>query len=187
VQVHLILRVLPEEGVRELPVTLLSPAPTRLEELTVNGTPLEMVEERPFFRTASLPLPQGDTFEGVTVELAYTVHGAWEEGGRVTVPVPAPLWLPQDPQPATFVANLRIPPGVGVLESFPTSVALRPDGTNGGDYRVTLQSVPSMLILRMVDGEMPLLTVERVLDAGVVLLLVVMGLLGVGYLRREGR
>jgi hypothetical protein len=43
-----------------------------------------------------------------------------------------------------------------------------------------------MLVLRIVPGEAPFLTLERVLDILVVTLLLVMGALGLRYLRREG-
>ena len=59
----------------------------------------------------------------------------------------------------------------------------RPEGAGGGSYQVALQSVPSMLILRMAEGEAPFLTLERILDILVVSILLVMGLLGVRFLR----
>jgi hypothetical protein len=188
VEVRLTLRVLPEGGTRDLPLTLLTADSTRVQGLTVDGAPLQMVEVRPHYWTALLPLPGGDTSaEGLTLELAYTVLGGWSQQDRITLPIPAPAWIPRDPQPRTFIATVLVPPGLGVTESFPTSVTERPDGTKGGDYQVTLQSVPSMMILRVARGEMPLLTAERLLDVSVVLLLVVMGALGIGYLRRAER
>jgi hypothetical protein len=186
VEVRLTVRVLPGGESAGLPLTLLTADSTRVEGLTVDGTPLQLVQARPHYWTALLPLPgRGNGAEGLTLELAYAVHGAWGADDRITLPVPAPAWIPRDPQPRTFVATVAVPPGLGIVESFPTSVTLRPHGTQGGDYQVRLQSVPSMLILRMARGKMPLLTVERFLDLSVLFLRVFMGFLGIRYLRRE--
>jgi hypothetical protein len=81
------------------------------------------------------------------------------------------------------VARVTVPEGLTVTESFPTSVVGRPRGAEGGVYEVALQGVPSVLLLRVVQGEAPFLNLERALDILVIATLLAMGVAGVRFLK----
>jgi hypothetical protein len=80
---------------------------------------------------------------------------------------------------------VEIPEGLAVTGSFPTSVLARPRGTDGGTFLVGLQGVPAVMSLRVSRSGKGLLTLERGLDALVVLVLLVMGVMGWRYLRAQ--
>jgi hypothetical protein len=178
-------RLSPDPGAGSVDLSLLTPDGVALSDLRATGpggeSLLRLRELRPHYWTGSVPLPPGVTSPSVL--LRYTVDGGWSEEGRVTVPIPAVTWVPADPSSGTFVATVRVPEGITVTESFPTSVTRRPEGSEGGLYEVALQSVPSLLILRIVHGEAPFLGLERILDILVVLALLGMGAAGVRYLK----
>jgi len=185
VAVDLEYRLLPEAGARDLPITLLTPGTTRLtaSRASVGGDDLafELQELRPgYWSGAVTPLPRGGLF---TLHLSYRVEDPWSGEGRVTVPIPAVGWVPRDPVPRTFVARVTVPEGLTVTESFPTSVVGRPRGAEGGVYEVALQGVPSVLLLRVVQGEAPFLNLERALDILVIATLLAMGVAGVRFLK----
>ena len=179
----------PEPGTREVELTLLAPGATRLEAPDLgwgeSDLALRLSEIRPRYWTGTLSLPGGRA-DSLTLRISYRVAESWEEGGRIVLPLLVPAWAPQEPHPRTFVAGIHVPPGLTVTESFPTSVVMRPDGAEGGRYEVALQGVPAMLVLRVVQGEAPFLTLERVLDILVVGALLIMGALGIRYLRGAG-
>jgi len=181
-------RLLSEAGARDLPITLLTPGTTRLTAVRASAGgddfAFELKELRPrYWSGAVTPLPRGGPF---TLHLSYRVEDPWSAGGRVTVPIPAVGWVPQDPVPRTFIARVTVPEGLTVTESFPTSVVGRPRGAEGGVYEVALQGVPAVLLLRVVQGEAPLLNLERALDILVVATLLAMGVAGVRFLKGGG-
>lgn len=208
IPVTLELDVRPDSEAVDLPLTLLTPEDTRLSDLRASweggDLSLRVLQLRPHYWTGTvrLPVPTETPATGdsgaearslepasrspVTLRIAYRVDGGWEGGRRIVVPVPAPTWVPEDPHPGTFRARVRVPEGLTVTESFPTSVVARPDGAEGGTYEVALQGMPSMLVLRVAQGEAPALTLEGVLDVLVVMVLVLMGLAGLRYLRKGG-
>ena len=184
-------RLLPDSGSRAVGFTLLSPGSTRLLAVRASwaggSLPLRLLELRPHYWTGSVTLPAAEERspgQPLTLGLTYEVHGGWEEPGRATVPILAVSWVPRDPHPRTFVARVAVPPGVTVTESFPTSVVVRPRGAEGGPYELALQGVPAMLVLRTVQGEAPFVTLEGILDAFVVLTLLLVGAVGIRYLKR---
>ena len=201
-------RLLPDPETREVGLTLLSPGDSRLLSMRASWAggdlPLRLLELRPHYWSGTVTLParveaQGEggergamralspsAGEAVTLRLTYDVDGGWEDAGRVLVPILAVSWLPREPHPRTFVARVEVPSGVTVTESFPTSVVERPVGAGGGSYQVALQGVPSMLVFRMVRGEPPFFTLERILDILVVGALLLMGGLGIRFLKGGG-
>jgi len=126
-------------------------------------------------------LPPGS--EAFPIRIGYSVEGGWSEEGRITLPIPAVAWVPSEPSPRTFVAAVDVPVGVTVLESFPTSVARRPRGSEGGVYEVSLQGIPAFLVLRVTRARAPLLGLEGILDILVLALLLGMGGMGIRYMR----
>jgi hypothetical protein len=183
-------RLLPDSGSREVGLTLLSPGSTRLLAVRASwaggSLPLKLLELRPHYWSGSVTLPaveEGSPGQPLTLGLTYEVEGGWEDSGRATVPILAVSWVPRDPHPRTFVARVEVPAGVTVTESFPTSVVERPRRAEGGPYEMALQGVPAMLVLRTVQGEAPFVTLEGILDLFVVVTLLLMGALGIRYLK----
>lgn len=189
VPVRLEFRVAPSPSTRVMPVTLLQMDPARVAPLRVSvdgrGVQVTMREERPRFFSGEIPLPGPAPARGpLQVVVQYDVIAGWDEGGRLVVPVVAPAWTPADPNPRSFIATVRIPAGMGVASTFPTSVLSSPRGAEGGEVVIALQAVPSVLNLRTsLDGS-PGLTLEGVLDRLVVAVLLVMLLLGIRFIRR---
>jgi len=182
-------RLAPEPGTREVGLTLLSPRGVRLAGLQVTGPegeiPFRLQELRPHYWTGSMSLPQGG--EALRVRIGYSVEGGWSRDGRITLPIPAVAWVPSEPGPRTFVATVEVPEGVTVRESFPTSVTRKPRGSEGGVYEASLQAVPAMLVLRVARGPSPPLGLEGILDILVMALLLVMGAMGIRFLRGGAR
>ena len=187
--------VLPDSLTQEMGATLLFTGAARIDSVLAsldgNVAPFQLEEIRPGYWTGPVPLRMGGAVgspgDTAHVRISYVVMGAWEGGGRVVVPVVASGWVPSHPHPRTFVGTVDVPPGLTVMESFPTSVVTRPKGAEGGVYQVSLQGVPAMLSLRVVEGDAPVLTLERLLDVFVVLFLLVMGAAGVRFLKRQER
>ena len=181
-------RLLPDTGVREVGLTLLSPGGTRViapkASWAEGPLPLKLLELRPYYWSGTVTLPPGGG--PLSLRITYDVAGGWEESGRVTVPILAAAWVPEDPHPRTFVARVDVPAGVTLTESFPTSVEVRPRGSEGGPYEMALQGVPAMLVLRTVQGDPPFLTLEGILDALVVAALLIMAAVGIRFLRGGG-
>ncbi len=188
------------DGVRPGPLTAEvdgSAVPVHLREvrpgLLADTLPLPPPEEGP------LPTPSGPGEPGgaaapppeagraVELALAYEVT---EAGGdpadrRIVLPLPVVEWLPEDPGPGTFVAEVHVPPGTTVVESFPTSVLSGPEPGRGGILRLGLQGPPSALVFRVREGRGPLLTLPRMLDVLVLAIFGVIGAVGWRHLRGE--
>jgi hypothetical protein len=188
VPVRIIYRFLSGSDQEEFPLTLLSPEPTTLSSLRASlnggGQALTLRPARDHYFQGSIPLTDGETQpeDTVSLEIDYTVDGAWQEG-RATIPLVAPEWVPEQPTPRTFLSQVAVPEGLTVKASFPTSVLARPNSGTAGNYEIGLQGVPAMLLLRVVAGDGPIMTLERGLDLLVVAILGVMVLLGIRYLR----
>jgi hypothetical protein len=191
--VELVYRILPGSGAADIPFSLLTPTPTRVEglegwvESTAAGPPaspvsLSLNEIRDHYWEGSVQLPGGVSPDTLILRLRYRVEGARAGDGRITLPLLAPGWVPEDPTPRTFQAHLEIPPGLVVTGSFPTSVLSRPDPRAGGSLVLGLQGVPSMVILWTTRGDPPFLTAERSVELLVVILLLLMVALGLRHL-----
>ncbi len=200
-QVQITYRILPEPGTKEVPLSVLTPEPARIlslqafldrQELEVSsegasGFYIEKVREHFSEGSVRLEGNTGESTDPLSLQLIYTVEGAWEEGGRATIPLVVPRWIPAEPTPQTFLATVEVPEGLTIIGSFPTSVLSQPPPGERGAYEIGLQGVPAMLVLRVAQGTGSLLTLERGLDLFVVLILLVMGAFGVRYLRGRDR
>ena len=128
-------------------------------------------------------VPRTDLAVGRAVELVlrYTVVGAATvEERRLDVRVPLLLVdaVPASSDDGFFSAELHVPPGIVVVESFPT-VPLRLDTTAAGSrYALVLPTVPSLLRWRATDGPAPLLSFVAGVD--LFLLAVILVLAGFG-------
>jgi hypothetical protein len=142
-------------------------------------------ELRPRYWEGAISIPREVAWPGdsLTLRFDYAVEGGWGRGGRIELPLVVPRWNPLQPTPTTFMATVEIPRGRTVTGSFPSSVLARPSPDAGGPFQLGLQGVPAMLVLHLAEGGGPLLTLPGVLDVLVVSILLVMGLLGMRYLR----
>jgi hypothetical protein len=205
VQVQITYRLLPEPGTEKIPLSALVMEPAAIFSLHVllDGKGVAASgESLPFFRfqeirdhfmegAIQLPLPAAAEGDPLSLQITYRVSGAWPDGAKAVLPLVVPRWAPKEPGPTTFIATVEPPLGYTITESFPTSVLSRPlsdpNGQSPGppdSYRIGLQGVPAMVILRLEEGEAPAVTLERALDLVVVAVLLAMGIMGLQYMRR---
>jgi hypothetical protein len=101
------------------------------------------------------------------VELRYRVADAvLRDGTRLDIRAPILL---VDAAPASagdrfFDAELLLPPGITVTESFPTVPRTRVAAAGGARYTIAMQVVPSLLRWRATDGPAPWLSFEARVD-----------------------
>jgi hypothetical protein len=190
----------PGPEARSVPISVLTPEPSRLESLlgSVDGAPLERggsasasfelkpVRDFYFEGTAQLPPVAWSVSDTVALTFTYSVAGAWSDAEKATIPLLVPRWVSPDPRPSTFRASIRIPRGRTVTGSFPTSLSRSADFVEGAFYAIDLQSPPAMVVLRLAPAGDRSLTLEQGLDVAVLLVLLAMGAVGVRYLRRAG-
>lgn len=124
-----------------------------------------------------------------TLEVAYTVEGAYHDGDRLTLPLVVPDGTPPEPLPGAFEAEVELPDaggeGVHVTTSFPADVA---GGAGPSDATVTasLPVVPRVVRLDLGRGEGGLWSRISALEALASLLIVMFGALGWRHLQRAG-
>ena len=205
VEVRITYRLLPEPGAEEIPLSALVTEPAAIVSLRalVDGKDvapsgeslpsLHFQEVRDHFMEGAtrLSVPAAAVAGPLSLQLTYLVRGAWPEGAKAVLPLVVPRWAPREPDPTTFVATVEPPLGYAITESFPTSVLSRfASGTNRqsprppDSYEIGLQGVPAMVILRLKEGEVPAVTLERALDLLVVAVLLAMGVMGLRYMGR---
>ena len=190
--------VLPDSGAAAVPLSALTPKSTGIISPSASvGLPsaggateeipgFRLQEQRKHYWEGSVPIPGalGPEADSLPVHLSFSVEGGWGPEGRIEIPLLVPRWLPLDPTPRTFIARVEVPRDLTLVGSFPTSVLARPRPDGERAYEIGLQGVPSMLILEVVAGAGPVITLERGLDLLVILALLLMGALGVMHLRR---
>lgn len=140
-------------------------------------------------RSALVAVPSGRGPDPVRMELSYRVRDAVESRAgdlRVRVPVALVSWPPEEALPGTFRARALLPDTLHVTGTFPTVLGEVREASGGRRaYAFDLQVVPGVVVVEMTPGGRPLLTFARGLDAAVMALLLVLGVLGFGALRRE--
>ncbi len=114
----------------------------------------------------------------IGMRLTYRVSGAveGEDPVRLRVPILAVGWPPEEGLPGTFQAEVSLPEGLSVYESFPSGLR----STGSGRYQFDLPAAPALLSMRATLGDRaPLGGLVRVLDAMVLLVLLI--LVGAGW------
>ncbi len=186
-------RVEPGEETQAIPFTVIRFGDTQLSDVqgTLDGEPVPIrLQSGASSQSRGALSLSGDrmTSGPRLVRFEYQVDGAWSGSGdryRVTLPLIVVPWAPEEARPETFAAEIIVPEMLSLYGSFPTG-DLQPATTNGqSHYRLGLQVVPSMLTLRASVGGPPFLTVTRVMDGFVVILLLAFGISGWRYLRRR--
>lgn len=188
VRVHYRLWVPP--GVTEVPITLLTPRPVAVVDL-VARTPTRIVEvDLPSSGTAQrrglVRFPGGPPAGALSLIFEYRVERSVRPAGAAidaVVPVLAVDWPPAEPLPGTFRARLTVPGNVAVYESFPTTLTGPRSFGGRGLWDVELSVLPAYVRVRGRVGEPPLLSLGRVVDGGVLALLLVLGMVGWRRLR----
>jgi hypothetical protein len=103
------------------------------------------------------------------------------DGLDVRVPILLVDWPPFAAPEEFFIARLTLPPGTSIVERFPTVPLVSVSDGRIDGYRMSLPAAPSMLRLRLRQGEG--LTFAGVVDAGVVAGLFLLGLVAWRRLR----
>jgi hypothetical protein len=141
-------------------------------------------------RLAGTIVPRAGAPVGRAIELVlrYTVVGAVAaEDRRLDVRVPLLLVdaAPASSDDGFFSAELHVPSGIAVVESFPT-VPLRQDTAPAGTrYALVLPAVPSLLRWRATDGPAPLLSFVAGVDLFLLALILVLAGFGTRALLRR--
>lgn len=122
-----------------------------------------------------------------TVEVAYTVEGAYHDGRRLTLPLVVPEATPPEPLPGAFEAEVEMPAaggeGVHVTTSFPADVT-GGAGPSDATVRASLPVIPRVVRLDLGRGEGRPWARISVLETLASLLIVVFGALGWRHLQR---
>lgn len=111
------------------------------------GTPIRLETESGTLRAADFTLTVADTGADFRIDATYWIASAVERDGaeiRVRVPVLTLALPPASGIPGLFRAELRLPSGWAVSESFPTGLR----STDDGAFAVELAAAPSVVSLR---------------------------------------
>ena len=170
----------------EVPLTVLSPEPASVADLAVGGAggawQVDLPTSETVQRAGVVRIAPSSSVRALELRIRYTVRTAATLVGRdvrYVVPVVAVDWPPPNPLPGTFRARIRLPADMVAYEAFPTA----PGGLGGGmadtgAVSLELSVLPAYVSLRARRGGAPLFTVPRVVDASVVALLLILGLVG---------
>jgi len=142
----------------ELAFTLLEMDGARIENLLVEQgqgrAPLRLDRSgAPKLETA-VPVGPGTTF----ITFYYETVGT-------TIPILVPSFSPNEARPGTFTAELQIPEGFHLVESFPTGAKK----LAGSRYELELPVLPAFIRLHIADRA-PLLTFPQLVDGSVIVL-----------------
>lgn len=173
-------------GIDRIPITLLTPEPALVGDLTTVGGGRVSLGEMPLSPTAQrtgwLALTPAAQAEDLDVTVTYLVANATTLDGdrsRTVVPVLAVDWPVAEALPGTFQARIQLPQDMVAYETFPTATGgLALAGTDPGPSEVELSVLPAYLSIRARQGSAPLFSVPRATDLFVVLVLVAMGVWG---------
>lgn len=137
--------------------------------------------------TGSIPLLGSALGEmAISLVVSYEVMGASSEAEGVLdarVPILAVTWPPAEALPGTFTAEVLLPGGLTVFESFPADLREAGEAGDVVRYVTELPVLPSLLSIRAAEGGR-LLTTTTLMDVAVLILLGSVALMGWAYLRR---
>lgn len=138
--------------------------------------------------SGGVPLPSGHG-DTVAFELRYTVDlpGATAGEARVRLPVVAVLWPPAEALPGTFAIALDVPADTHIRGAFPSLMRETTTTATSRSYGAGMQVVPSMIAFDIGTGDPPRITLEAMLDTGVLALLLLFAILGWRHLRAQGQ
>lgn len=131
------------------------------------------------------PLAAGDTADLVLTYRVGSAIPASERTFDVVLPLLFVDWRPAGAPEDMLRATVSIPAGYSADEVFPTVPREVTTVDDARRYSFRLQAIPSLVRLRGHAGEPPFLTFSRLVDLGVLALLMLAGGLGWWALRRS--
>ncbi len=174
---------------RVVPFTLLLFAPASVGEISAQAggvvLPLRMTEDGGPRLEGEIELPAGLAGSGpISLDLGYWVEDAVRsegEGVRVVLPLLAIDWAPAEASPGTFEAEVTLPEGMEAREIFPVTPS---GGAIPGVARASLQVVPAVVQVRARPEGSFGLSLPRVLELLVLIVVIACGMAGLRYVRR---
>ena len=167
--VELVYRLERTQAATRLPVTVLEVDGVRIQNLTADGTAVELDR-------SNAPQLRGtlDVEDGVeTISFRYEVLGT-------TIPVVVLGGSPAEARAGAFRVEIELADGMHVLESFPTGL----ENVAPTRYALELPVVPAFVKLRISESA-SVFTLPRIVDGSVLVLLVLLvGLAAVAIRRR---
>ncbi len=191
VAVSMTYRLRVEPGTRVIPFTGLLFAPTTVDRISarVGGEALP-VRPPPTGEPrmeGGIELPADLSAGGpVSLDLEYRVLNAVVaegEGVRVTLPMLAVDWAPEEARPGVFQADVTLPEGMEAREIFPVTPT---GGTAPGMARATLQVVPAVVRVRARPEGSLALSLPGALELLVLVVVIACGMAGLRRVRRAG-
>jgi hypothetical protein len=182
-------------GSRAVPVTALAFAPATFVDLgvTIGGRALPLALDPGAGRSArklagDVPLSAG-VADTVAFEIRYAIvlPEPDERESRIRLPVVAVMWPPAEALPGTFAVTLDVPAGTHVRSAFPSLMRETTLTPHTRSYGADMQVLPSMIAFDMGVGDPPRVTLEAMLDTGVIALLLLFAVLGWRHVRAQER
>ncbi len=141
------------------------------------------ISEKNFLLTGSLPLPDNLATDSiVTLRLRYDVLvDSNKSNPEFVIPILfvdlKPIEAPED----FFQATISIPPGQIISEAFPTVPLEFSSESEANRYDFSMQVLPAMIKLRLVDSGNNDITLLGIIDISVATLILI--LLGIGWMK----
>ena len=190
IAVHLSYRIVATDTVDRIPISLLRVAQTHISDITAtwDGEPAAMRWEpgEGLMRRGTVEIPSARSGGPVTdLKFEYLVSqssGVGATSSSLHLPLAQVDLKPETTAADVFFAEVAIPSGMSLVESFPVGAQAITTTSDDVRYRIKLPVIPSFLRLELRAGDR-LFTVPRVVDGIVVTLIFVLCLVGLGRLR----
>lgn len=174
-----------------IPISWLRVAQTRLSDVraTWDDAPATMAWEPGQGRvrrgTVDVAYPQaGSAVTELALEYVVSQASDTEDNAlSIHVPLIQVDLKPEESRADVFVAEIVIPHGMSLVESFPVGAAAMAAASEDVRYQITLPVVPSFLRLELREGD-SVFTLPRVVDGVMVSLVVLLSLAAFVRLRR---
>ena len=147
---------------RELTFTLLEMDGAKIENLRLGLGQGQDQDQRPL-RLDRSGAPKLTT--AVAVGPGTTLLTFYYETVGTTIPIWVPSFSPTEARPGTFIAELKLPDGSHLVESFPTGVKKMAESR----YGLELPVLPAFIRLHIADSP-PLLSFPQLVDGSVLVL-----------------
>jgi hypothetical protein len=136
--------------------------------------------------TVPLPAGAGDTI-AFDIRYAVVLPASAGRESRIRLPVVAVMWPPAEALPGTFAVTLDVRADAHIRGAFPSLLRETALTSAARSYGADMQVVPSMIAFDLGGGDPPRLTLEAMLDAGVIALLLLFAVLGWRHVRAQDR
>ncbi len=112
------------------------------------------------------------------IELILTYQAPRGNSQKITVPVLFVDWKPEAASEDIFSAFIDVPEGYSLTSIFPSMRWKKEVAGKEYDYSFSLQSIPAWIKFKIYKGAFPLVTLDRLIDFGVLLVLLILILVG---------